>query len=159
VFLVGGKGKRRCEPLSYDALVRMFARAADRAGVRDAWLTPHSLRHTHATRMFEGGMRELTLMTRLGHATPDSMKVYTGSATPRSSRTTGTRPAEARRDRGPAAKAVNGRPRSRAPPCHCPAAEYTALIMGQPLSAEWRKKHLNWHLRFVRAYPDLDGMA
>jgi len=51
VFLVGGRGKRRCEPLGYDALVRMFARAADRAGVRDAWLTPHSLRHTHATRM------------------------------------------------------------------------------------------------------------
>jgi len=82
VFLVGGKGKRRHEPLSYDALVRMFARAADRAGVRDAWLTPHSLRHTHATRMFEAGMRELTLMTRLGHATPDSMKVYTRVSDP-----------------------------------------------------------------------------
>lgn len=76
VFLVGGKGKRRCEPLGYDGAVRMFARAAERAGVRDAWLTPHSLRHTHATRMFEGGMRELTLMTRLGHATPESMQVY-----------------------------------------------------------------------------------
>jgi integrase len=82
VFLVGGRGKRRCEPLGYDALVRMFARAADRAGVRDAWLTPHSLRHTHATRMFEAGMRELTLMTRLGHATPDSMKVYTRVSDP-----------------------------------------------------------------------------
>ena len=54
----------------------------DRAGVRDAWLTPHSLRHTHATRMFEAGMRELTLMTRLGHATPDSMKVYTRFSDP-----------------------------------------------------------------------------
>ncbi|MFE3519623.1 tyrosine-type recombinase/integrase [Streptomyces sp. NPDC059166] len=82
VFLVGGRGKRRGEPLGYDALVRMFARAAQRAGVRDAWLTPHSLRHTHATRMFEGGMRELTLMTRLGHATPDSMKVYTRVSDP-----------------------------------------------------------------------------
>lgn len=82
VFLVGGKGKRRCEPLSYDGAVRMFARAAERAGVRDAWLTPHSLRHTHATRMFEGGMRELTLMTRLGHATPESMKVYTRVSDP-----------------------------------------------------------------------------
>lgn len=82
VFLVGGRGKRRGEPLGYDALVRMFARAAQRAGVRDAWLTPHSLRHTHATRMFEGGMRELTLMTRLGHATPDSMKIYTRVSDP-----------------------------------------------------------------------------
>ncbi|WLQ67611.1 tyrosine-type recombinase/integrase [Streptomyces glycanivorans] len=82
LFLVGGRGQRRTEPLGYDALVRMFARAAERAGVRDAWLTPHSLRHTHATRMFEGGMRELTLMTRLGHATPDSMKIYTRVSDP-----------------------------------------------------------------------------
>jgi integrase/recombinase XerD len=77
VFLVGGRGKRRDHPLSYDGMVRMFARAADRAGVRDPWLTPHALRHTHATRMFEGGMRELTLMARLGHASPDSTKIYT----------------------------------------------------------------------------------
>lgn len=82
LFLVGGRGRRRTEPLGYDALVRMFARAAERAQVRDAWLTPHSLRHTHATRMFEGGMRELTLMTRLGHATPDSMKIYTRVSDP-----------------------------------------------------------------------------
>lgn len=77
VFLVGGNGRRRDDALSYDALVRMFSRAAQRAGVRDAWLTPHSLRHTHATRMSELGMRELTLMARLGHASPDSVQVYT----------------------------------------------------------------------------------
>lgn len=82
VFLVGGRGQRRLEPLSYDGLVRMFARAAQRAGVRNPWLTPHALRHTHATRMFEGGMRELTLMTRLGHASPDSMKIYTRVSDP-----------------------------------------------------------------------------
>ena len=40
-------------------------------------------------------------------------------------------------------------------PHHCPEAEYADLISSQPLSAEWRKKHLNRHLRFVRAYPDL----
>jgi integrase/recombinase XerD len=82
VFLVGGRGQRRTEPLSYDGLVRMFARAAQRAEVRDAWLTPQALRHTHATRMFDGGMRELTLMARLGHATPDSMKIYTRVSDP-----------------------------------------------------------------------------
>jgi integrase/recombinase XerD len=27
--------------------------------------------------MFDGGMRELTLMARLGHASPDSTKIYT----------------------------------------------------------------------------------
>jgi integrase len=82
LFLVGGRGRRRLEPLGYDGMVRMFARAAERAGVRDAWLTPHALRHTHATRMWEGGMRELTLMTRLGHATPDSMRMYTRVSDP-----------------------------------------------------------------------------
>jgi integrase/recombinase XerD len=77
VFLVGGGGRRRLQPLGYDALVRMFARAAERAGVREPWLSPHSLRHTHATAMWEQGMRELALMARLGHASPDSTRVYT----------------------------------------------------------------------------------
>ncbi|WP_457125737.1 tyrosine-type recombinase/integrase [Mycobacteroides abscessus] len=77
IFLVGGNGKRRAEPLSYDGLFRMFSRASARAGVRSPWLTPHSLRHTHATRMTELGMRELTLSARLGHASPESTRVYT----------------------------------------------------------------------------------
>lgn len=77
VFLVGGKRKRRLEPLSYDALVRLFARTCDRKGIRQPWMTPHALRHTHATRMWEGGMRELALQKRLGHASPDSTRVYT----------------------------------------------------------------------------------
>jgi integrase/recombinase XerD len=81
VFLVS-KGRHRGEALGYDGLARMFARTAERAGVRTAWLSPHALRHTHATRMFEGGMRELTLMARLGHASPDSLRVYTRVADP-----------------------------------------------------------------------------
>ena len=35
VFLVGGRGSRRDVPLSYDALVRMFARRLDALGVRN----------------------------------------------------------------------------------------------------------------------------
>jgi integrase len=77
VFLIGGRGSRRCEPLSYAALVRLFQRHCERAGIREAWLTPHALRHTHATRLWEGGMRELTLQKRLGHASPESTRVYT----------------------------------------------------------------------------------
>ena len=77
VFLVGGSGRRRCEALSYWALVRLFARAAARAGIRSPGVTPHALRHTHATRMWDGGMRELTLQRRLGHASPESTRVYT----------------------------------------------------------------------------------
>jgi integrase/recombinase XerD len=77
VFLVGGAGRRRCEPLTYPALARLFARAADRAGIRAPWVTPHALRHTHATRMWERGMRELTLQRRLGHASVESTRIYT----------------------------------------------------------------------------------
>jgi integrase len=77
VFLVGGNGARRCEPLSYAALARLFARAATRAGIREPWVTPHALRHTHATRMWKGGMRELTLQRRLGHASVESTRLYT----------------------------------------------------------------------------------
>ncbi len=82
MFLVGGKGPRRCEPLSYAALARLFARACTRAGIRAPWVTPHSLRHTHATRMWEMGMRELTLQRRLGHASPESTRLYTRVSDP-----------------------------------------------------------------------------
>jgi integrase len=82
VFLIGGRGKRRGEPLSYHALVKLFARHCERLGIRTPWVTPHALRHTHATRMFEGGMRELTLQKRLGHASPESTRIYTRVADP-----------------------------------------------------------------------------
>jgi len=77
VFLVGGRGLKRREPLGYDALVRLFARHCERMGIRAPWVTPHALRHTHATRLWEGGMRELALQRRLGHASPDSTRLYT----------------------------------------------------------------------------------
>ncbi len=77
VFLVGGAGARQCEPLSYQAVVRGFARRLDRLGIRSPDKTPHALRHTHATAMWEGGMRELALQKRLGHASPESIRIYT----------------------------------------------------------------------------------
>lgn len=77
MFLVGGHGPRRNEPLSYAALARLFARACERAGIRAPWITPHALRHTHATRMWEAGMRELTLQRRLGHASVEATRLYT----------------------------------------------------------------------------------
>ncbi len=82
VFLVGGQGKRRCEPLSYHALVKLFERHCERLGIRSPWVTPHALRHTHATTLWEGGMRELALMKRLGHASPESTRIYTRVSDP-----------------------------------------------------------------------------
>jgi integrase len=82
VFLVGGQGKRRLEPLGYHALVKLFERHCERLGIREPWVTPHALRHTHATRMWEGGMRELALQKRLGHASPESTRVYTQVSDP-----------------------------------------------------------------------------
>jgi len=38
VFLVGGQGKRRLEPLGYHALVKLFERHCERLGIRDAWI-------------------------------------------------------------------------------------------------------------------------
>jgi integrase len=77
VFLVGGQGEGRNRPLSYGALVKTFARHCERLDIRAPWITPHALRHTHATRMWDGGMRELTLQKRLGHASPASTSIYT----------------------------------------------------------------------------------
>ncbi|MGH3162914.1 MAG: tyrosine-type recombinase/integrase, partial [Streptosporangiaceae bacterium] len=77
-----GRGRRRLEVLSYDGLVKMFTRATTRAGIRTPWVTPHACRHTHATAMWEGGMRELTLQKRLGHASPESTRIYTRVSDP-----------------------------------------------------------------------------
>lgn len=82
LFLVGGNGPRRHVALSYSALAKLFARACSRAQIRAPWVTPHALRHTHATRMWEGGMRELTLQRRLGHASPEATRIYTRVSDP-----------------------------------------------------------------------------
>jgi site-specific recombinase XerD len=81
VFVIRS-GPRRGLALSYDGLVRMFTRCAQRAGIKQSWVTPHTLRHTHATRMWEAGMRELTLQRRLGHASAESTRRYTRVSDP-----------------------------------------------------------------------------
>lgn len=77
LFLVGGRGCRRSEPLGYDAFVKLFRRLRTKAGLSENWITPHTLRHTHATRLWDGGMRELALQKRLGHASLNATRAYT----------------------------------------------------------------------------------
>jgi integrase/recombinase XerD len=55
----------------------MIARRLDTLGIRTAAMTPHALRHPHATALWEDGLRELSLQQRLGHATPESTRIYT----------------------------------------------------------------------------------
>jgi integrase len=77
LFLVCGAGPRAGEPLSYAAVAKLFKRRCRAAGLHEPWITPHALRHTHATRLWEGGMRELSLQKRLGHASFESTQGYT----------------------------------------------------------------------------------
>ena len=77
LFLAGGHGKTRGEPLSYAAIAKWFQRRKRAADLTSPWITAHALRHTHATRMWEGGMSELGLQRRLGHASFESTRGYT----------------------------------------------------------------------------------
>ena len=40
-------------------------------------------------------------------------------------------------------------------PRHCPEKEYADFIARLPASEEWHHKHANYHLRFLRTYPEL----
>jgi integrase/recombinase XerD len=45
--------------LGYQALWASFARRCARLGIRTAWVTPHALRHTHATALFANSFKDL----------------------------------------------------------------------------------------------------
>lgn len=65
------RGPRR--RLTYDALRAMFSRANAALGTN--W-TPHDLRHTAATRMLQSGHAPRLVQEVLGHATLDTLAVY-----------------------------------------------------------------------------------
>lgn len=76
VCLVGGSGPRRREPYSYQGLARSFARRLDRLGIqtrrrpRTRCVTPTPQRCGRA------GCASLRC-SRLGHASPESIRIYT----------------------------------------------------------------------------------
>ena len=171
MFLVGGRGRRRCEPLSYAALARLFARACFRADIRAPWVTPHCLRHTHATRMWEMGMRELTLAATArscfagGHAPlhprvrpagRGRVPTRVGPGRGEDAAPGGCRPMRA----GPVSAAALRVPfpmttTTFLPHAHCGDGEYAAFLDALSICPAFRRQCRNHQRRFIRLWPDL----
>jgi site-specific recombinase XerD len=75
IFL-SAKGKSRGEALTYQGIYTVFEYHCNKLGIKKNF-TIHSLRHAHATKMYEKGMGLLSLQKRLGHASPQTTQIYT----------------------------------------------------------------------------------
>lgn len=62
-------------PLSRQSAWGIVAAAADRAGVHD--VSPHTLRHSYATHLLEGGADVRVVQELLGHASVTTTQIYT----------------------------------------------------------------------------------
>lgn len=66
----------RGNPLSADAIRRVFKQALKRAGI-DESLSPHAMRHTFATDVLSGGADLRSVQEMLGHASLSTTQIYT----------------------------------------------------------------------------------
>lgn len=78
----GGRGKgamflnQRGTPLGRMSVWTIVSRAAERAGI-DRRISPHTLRHSCATHMLEGGADLAAVQEMLGHADISTTQIYT----------------------------------------------------------------------------------
>ena len=78
----GGRGKgamflnQRGTPLGRMSVWTIVSRAAERAGI-DRRISPHTLRHSCATHMLEGGADLVAVQEMLGHADISTTQIYT----------------------------------------------------------------------------------
>jgi integrase/recombinase XerD len=68
-------------PLNPRVLSHSFANAVAAAGIRRD-VTPHTLRHSYATRLIENGVDIRVVQILLGHASVTSTAIYTHLTTP-----------------------------------------------------------------------------
>jgi integrase/recombinase XerD len=62
------------KPLSRQSVWKIFARLAKKAGLLD--FSPHSLRHSFATHMFQAGIQLTNLKLLLGHSSLNTTQIY-----------------------------------------------------------------------------------
>jgi integrase/recombinase XerD len=64
-------------PLSRQSAWTILRRAADRAGLDPQRISPHTLRHSYATHLLDGGADVRVVQELLGHASVTTTQVYT----------------------------------------------------------------------------------
>jgi integrase/recombinase XerD len=68
--------KKNGSPISTDSIERLVKKTAKKAGIEKK-VTPHTLRHSHATHLLEAGENIRTIQELLGHSSLSTTQIYT----------------------------------------------------------------------------------